>query len=372
MNKLNNDHAYMAQALRLARQGLYTTRTNPRVGCVIVKDGKVIGQGFHAYPGQEHAEVNALNHVQESAANSTMYVTLEPCSHKGKTPPCANALLEAKIGKLVIAMLDPNPLVNGTGIKYLEDNGIETVVGVMATESADLNKGFVQRVTHNRPYITAKSAMSLDGRTALAGGESKWISSESSRIDVQKLRARSCAILTGIETVIQDDPSLNVRLGKQELGLLKEIQQPKRIILDTQLRISLDAKILQPSNEVVLYTCYEDEQKREQLSELGVEIVHTEMINHHVFLESVMKDLSNRGFNEVLVEAGSTLVGNLLEHQLIDEFIVYMAPHLLGDASLGLAKLPTIQNMQDRIQLEIQSTKSIAQDLKITIKPIYH
>ncbi len=366
-----NDQAYMAQALRLARQGLYTTRINPKVGCVIVKNEQIIGQGFHAYPGMEHAEINALDSVNGSAEGATVYVTLEPCSHQGKTPPCINALIEAKIAKVVAAMLDPNPLVNGKGLQQLEENGIETVADVMATEAARLNKGFIKRITQNRPYVTAKSAISMDGKTAMQSGESKWISSEASRIDVQKYRARSCAILTGIDTVIQDNPSLNVRLCNDDLNLSKDIQQPKRVILDTHLRIAMDAKILAPANEVILYTCSNDKQKIEMLSNSGVMVVNTEMQNDHVCLNNVMQDLSNKEINEVLVEAGSTLVGNLLEQQLIDELVLYIAPHMMGDDGLGLAKLPSIQSMQDRIKLNIQQVRKIDQDLKLQIIPTY-
>lgn len=368
MNKNPNDQFYMAEALRNAAKGLYTTRTNPRVGCVIVKDGELIAHGHHQSPGNPHAEINALSSIANST-NATVYVSLEPCSHYGKTPPCAEALVAAKVARVVAAMHDPNPLVNGEGLAYLQEHGIKTDSHVLENEALELNKGFVKRMTTNRPYITVKSAISLDGKTALKSGESKWISSDASRIDVQKLRARSCAIMTGIETVIADDPNLTVRLSKEELSIETQLTQPKRVVLDTRLRISSKAKILKHAEEVIIYTCATDNEKISKLKKLKAEVVSADLINDNVDLEFVMKDLGKRGINEILVEAGSTLVGSLLERQLVDEMVVYMAPHIMGDASHGLAKLGSIQSMQDRIELDVVQTRTIGNDFKITLKP---
>ncbi len=371
MNKTHYDYAYMAQALRLAKKGLYTTRNNPRVGCVIVQQNEVIGQGFHAYPGQPHAEINALESIKGSAENSTVYVTLEPCTHHGKTPPCIEALVNAKVGRVVAAMQDPNPLVNGKGLKYLQENNIDTACDILNSEATELNKGFIQRVSINRPYVTIKSAISLDGKTALQSGESKWITSEESRLDVQKLRARSCAIITGIDTVLADDPKLTVRLSKHDLGIDQDIQQPKRVILDSQLRISANAKILNQAEEVIIYTCSQDNEKLETLRKLNVEIVKVNSTNEHVDLVAVLEDLAHREFNEILVESGPTLVGSLLKEKLVDEMIIYMAPHIMGDEGQGLAKFLPIHSMQDRIELQINDLRKVGADIKLQVKPVF-
>lgn len=362
----------MAEALRLAAKGLYTTRTNPRVGCVIVKDGEIIGRGYHLSPGNPHAEILALDSATDSAS-ATTYVSLEPCSHQGKTPPCAEALVAAKVSRVVAAMTDPNPLVNGKGLKFLQSHGIQTEVNILNSEAAELNKGFVKRMISGRPYITVKSAISLDGKTALQSGESKWISSSESRMDVQKLRARSCAIITGIDTVVTDDPNLTVRLSNEELAIENHIQQPKRVILDTDLRISSSAKVLNQAEieDIIIYTCAAESKKSTELKKRNIEIVIAEMTNKHVDLNMVMSDLADKGVNEVLVEAGSTLVGSLFDNKLVDEMVIYMAPHVMGDTSFGLAKLESIQIMQDRIEFDISQTRKIGKDLKLQLKPQY-
>lgn len=362
----------MAEALRLAAKGLYTTRTNPRVGCVIVKDGEIVGRGYHLSPGNLHAEIIALNTVTDST-NATVFVSLEPCSHHGKTPPCAEALVAAKVSRVVAAMTDPNPLVNGRGLEFLQSHGIQTETNILNSEAAELNKGFVKRMTSGRPYLTVKSAISLDGKTALQSRESKWISSNESRLDVQKLRARSCAIMTGIDTVVADDPSLTVRLSSEELAIENHIQQPKRVILDTDLRISTSAKVLSDAEDedVIIYTCATENRKYAKLKKNNVEIVITKKVNNHLDLDSVMTDLAEKGVNEVLVEAGSTLVGSLLENKLVDEMIIYMATHIMGNASFGLAKIDSIQAMQDRLEFDISHMRKIGKDIKLQLKPRY-
>ena len=371
MNHALNDHAYMAQALRLASKGMYTTRSNPRVGCVIVKQGEVIGQGFHVAPGQAHAEINALGSCINGAEDATVYVTLEPCSHQGKTPPCIDALLNAKISKVVSAMRDPNPLVNGKGLEFLSSNGVKTACNILEHQAHELNKGFVKRMVNGRPYVTVKSAISLDGKTALQSGESKWISSEESRIDVQKLRARSCAIMTGIGTVLVDDPNLTVRLNQKELGIDENFQQPKRIIIDTQLRIPVEAKILKTPEDVIIYTATSDNEKCERLVQRDITVVQVSKSNSKVDLTAVMKDLADREINELFVEAGSSLLGKLVEEELVDEMILFIAPHMLGDASRGLINSKPIKTMQDRINFEIDQVRRIGKDLKLILKPQY-
>ena len=371
MNKIVNDHAYMAQALRLAEKGIYTTRKNPRVGCVIVRENEVVGKGFHQYPGQAHAEINALENAKGQTENATVYVSLEPCAHSGKTPPCVEALLAAKISRVVAAMQDPNPLVNGKGLAYLENNGIETDCNILKSEAEELNKGFIQRITTGRPYVTVKSAISLDGKTALQSGESKWISSDESRSDVQKLRARSCAIMTGIDTVLSDDPRLTVRLSNKELGLTQNIQQPTRVVLDTHLRIPIDAHILNSPKEVLIYTVSKDSKKLEKLRAQNIKVVKVEQSDNNVDLNTVMQDLAKHEINEVLVESGSTLVGSLIDKKLVDEMIVYMAPHILGESNKALAKLDFISTMQDRVNFQICQTRIVGQDLKLQLKPQY-
>lgn len=365
-----NDHACMAEAMRLAQKGLYTTRINPRVGCVIVKQGKIIARGLHAYYGQRHAEIDALSNAIDNVENATLYVTLEPCAHHGNTPPCVENLVAAKISRVVAAIIDPNPLVSGKGLAYLEKNGIETSCNVLEKDAIELNKGFIKRITKNLPYVTVKSAISVDGKTALASGESKWITGKHARLDVQKLRARSCAILTGIDTILCDDPSLTVRLSEQELRISKQVEQPLRVILDTHLRTPKTAKVLNLPGKTVIFTCSNDMEKIKALQNQNIDVVSVSCSDNRVDIQAVLHDLANRGINEVLVEAGPTLVGKMLDQKQVDEMIIYIAPYLLGDTSRGLAKLISVASMQDRIELEYLETKMVGSELKITAKPI--
>ena len=364
-----NDHAFMAEALRLANKGMYTVRTNPRVGCVIVKNNKIIGKGYHVEQGQEHAEVIAINSSVESVENSTVYLTLEPCSHHGNTPPCTDALITAKISRVVIAMQDPNPLVNGNGISALQEKGIDVTVGVLGSDALEINKGFVKRVTKNKPYITVKTAISMDGKTALSTGDSKWITSEEARLDVQRLRAKSCVILTGIETVLNDDPSLNVRLTAEELGISKDIKQPIRAIVDTNLRVPATAKILNLPGRVIVYTCSNEKGKLSKVEKDNLEIVVTKQKENYVDLENILTHLADSGINEVLVEAGPTLVGKMIENKFLDEMIIYIAPCIMGDTGRGIAKIPPILKMEDRIELETIDRKVIGKEIKVILKP---
>lgn len=357
---------FMASALRYARRGVYTTSPNPNVGCVIVKDGEEIAVGWHQKAGEAHAEINALNRAGNLAKGATAYVTLEPCSHHGKTGPCADALIEARIGKVFIAMKDPNPLVAGQGIKRLEDAGIEVKVGLLESRARQLNAGFIKRMETGLPFVRVKMAMSLDGRTAMASGESQWVTGPDARQDVQRYRARCSAILTGIGTVLADDPSLNVRLDSEQLGIADEVRQPLRVVLDTHGRLPEDAKLLTLGGKVLVITA--DKTKLFQHENLMVEEVPVK--DDSLDLYEVMKLLARYEINDVHVEAGSVLCGALLQQQLADEIIVYMASHLMGDSAQGLFKLPAIETMQQRINLKIEDIRAVGDDWRITACPV--
>ncbi len=356
----------MASALRYARRGVYTTSPNPNVGCVIVKDGEEIAVGWHHKAGEAHAEINALNRAGERARGADAFVTLEPCSHHGKTGPCADALIEAGVKKVFIAMKDPNPLVAGQGIKRLEDAGIEVKVGLLEARARQLNTGFIKRMETGLPFVRVKMAMSLDGRTAMASGESQWVTGPDARTDVQRYRARSSAILTGIGTVLADDPSLNVRMSADELGINDEVRQPLRVILDTEGRLPADAKLLSLPGKVLLITT--DKSKLFEHENLLVEEVALK--DGKLDLREVMKLLASYEVNDVHVEAGSVLCGALLQQNLADEIIIYMASHLMGDNAQGLFNLPAIETMQQRINLNIEDIRAVGDDWRITAKPV--
>jgi diaminohydroxyphosphoribosylaminopyrimidine deaminase/5-amino-6-(5-phosphoribosylamino)uracil reductase len=357
------DFQCMAKALNLAKKGLYTTHPNPRVGCVIAKQGKIIGQGFHVQAGEPHAEINALRSVSESTIGATAYVTLEPCSHTGRTPPCANALIQAGVARVVVAMQDPNPQVAGRGLMKLQQAGITTETGLMEAEARALNPGFIKRMEAGLPWVRVKLAMSLDGRTAMASGESEWITDSAARQDVQHLRARADAILTGSGTLQYDDPSLNVRLSQNELGIDTDVCQPLRVLLDRQGIINPDAKTLSLPGKVLIFT-----QADLSLSNANVEIIQ-QAPAEAIDLLDVLKTLAQRQVNEVHVEAGATLCGALLAQGLVDEIVVYMAPHIMGDSARGLFHLPELQQMQDRIPLKIQDVRAVGDDWRIIATP---
>jgi len=390
---MNSDIEYMQRAIRLARRGIYTTDPNPNVGCVIVKHGEIVGEGWHHRAGQAHAEVNALKQAGDKARDATVYVTLEPCSHTGKTPPCANALVDAGVKKVIAAMADPNPLVAGSGLKRLQDAGIETGVGLLEAQARELNPGFIRRMDAGRPFVRVKMAMSLDGRTAMASGESQWISSEAARNDVQRLRAQSSAVLTGITTVLADDPSMNVRLTAQQLGIMAPqggdidraasdqlavdpsaawLRQPKRIVLDSQFKMPSLAKIfsrdgVSSGGECLVYTLVNVDNR-------GAYPYTIEKIasrDGRIDLHALMSDLAKKEINLVHVEAGSVLCGALLKNGLVDEIIIYMAPHIMGDDAKGLFHLPGLEQMKDRIALTIRDVRSIGNDIRITACPEY-
>ena len=360
------DHQWMAQALQLAEQGLNTTTPNPRVGCVIVKNGVVIGKGAHLKAGEPHAEVHALRQAQDNAPDqikgADVYVTLEPCSHHGRTPPCADALIEAGVKRVIVAMQDPNPKVSGSGLARLQAHGIEVASGLMEAQARELNVGFISRMTRQLPYVRTKVAASLDGRTALANGASKWITGEASRLDVQHWRARSCAILTGIGTVLADDPQMNVRA--LDIG-----RQPLRVIVDSQLRIETSAKILQ-GNALVVYADA-PQIKIDILQAAGVKLIKLAETGGQVCLKSLLSYLAALDINELMVEAGQTLNGALLKHKLVDELVLYHAPVLLGSQARGMFELPAFTDMKQCTSLEVKDTRQFGADFRIIAKPIY-
>ncbi len=360
------DYERMSRALQLAAKGLYSTKPNPRVGCVIVKNQKVVGEGFHLLSGEPHAEIHALQQAGRDAENSNVYVTLEPCSHQGQTPPCADALIEARVKKVFIGMTDPNPEVSGQGIKKLQAAGIEVFFDLLKKESMALNPGFIKRMTEGLPWVTCKLAMSLDGRTSMSSGESQWITSSASREDVHRLRARSCAILTGSGTILADNPSLTARLDQFKAANDRLIVQPHRVVLDTYLKIPLEAKLLHQSGFVLIFHASDDQQKILALEATSATLIKINIINGKLDLHAVLQHLAGIGVNEVLVEAGSILAGSFLEQNLADEFLIYMASHIMGDSAHGLFHLPDLQQMQQRIPLHIKDICPIGNDWRIT------
>ncbi len=359
-----DDHRFMSRAIQLAERGLYTTDPNPRVGCVIVNKGTIVGEGWHQIAGEAHAEVNALTAAGHRAEGATVYVSLEPCCHQGKTPPCTDALIAAKVERVVAAMQDPNPSVAGNGLQQLTNAGIMAEVGLMEIQARDLNPGFIQRMKTSRPYVRNKLAMSVDGRTAMADGESKWITGEAARLDVQRLRARSSAIVTGAGTVLSDDPSMTVRLENTK-------RQPERIIIDSNLSTPTNAKILQQPGQAHILTCSDDKAAIDQLIETGARVVTLPKVNNRVDLHAVMNYLNEWEVNEILLETGATLSGAMLEEKLIDEIIIYMAPVVMGDQARGLFQLPYLNSMSDRIELSLKSTRMLGNDLRLTYTPNY-
>ena len=359
------DHHFMGRAMQLARSSLYSPHPNPRVGCVITQQSEIIGEGRHAYPGGPHAEVNALSRASRSTRGATAYVTLEPCSHHGRTPPCVDALLDAGIARVVVAMQDPNPLVSGRGIQGLIDAGVEVSVGVLADEAEKLNRGFIKRMRHGRPYVRAKLAMSLDGRTAMSSGESQWITGTAARADVQRLRASSSTILSGIGTVLADDPSLTVRAKESNLEIAPaQIGQPLRVVVDSRLRMPPSAKLLQQAGNTLIFSSHHHAEKIAELNAAGAEVVVLD--GEQPALDAVLEALAARAVNEVLVEAGSTLNGALLAQGLIDEIVIYMAPCLMGDGAKGLFHLPELRAMREKVALEISDIRAVGNDWRIS------
>ena len=356
-----DDTQFMSRALYLAKKGIYTTAPNPNVGCVLVKEGEIVGEGWHQKAGEAHAEINALNQAGKKAEGATAYVTLEPCCHYGKTPPCTEALLKAKVTRVVAAMVDPHSKVAGQGLKQLESAGIFVEHGLLEEQAKALNLGFINRMQKRLPYVRCKLAMSLDGRTAMASGESKWITSAAAREDVQRLRAKSGAIVTGVGTVLADDPSMTVRLDGVDT-------QPLRVVVDTNLSMPSDAKMLKEKGKTVLMTCSADEHVTQALTDAGANIHMMPYCKKSVDLKSVLQQLSDMHINDVLLETGATLSGAMLQAGLIDELIIYMAPVLMGNDARGLFALPGLDSMQDKIELDIIDQRMVGQDIRFTAK----
>jgi len=362
----------MTQAIRLAERGLYTTRPNPRVGCVLVLNGAVIAEGWHHRAGGPHAERVALAAAGTRARGATAYVSLEPCCHQGRTPPCSDALIEAGVARVVAAMEDPNPLVAGQGLAQLAQAGVQVESGLLEAQAQALNPGFVKRMTQGLPWVRCKLAMSLDGRTALASGESQWITGAAARRDVQRLRARSEAIVTGIDTVLADDPSLNVRLDPTDLPSLEAgetVLQPLRVVLDSRLRMPASARMFELPGQILVLCIDSDPSHAVGLETAGARVQPLPEARGQVDLEAAFRYLAQQEINEVLLETGPTLAGAALGAGLVDELIVYMAPHLLGDTARGLFSLPVLRHMRQRLELEITDIRAVGGDWRIQARP---
>lgn len=357
--KIDNDIDGMRAALAQAARGLYTTTPNPRVGCVIVRDGAVIAEGHTQAAGFAHAEAHALHHAAENGVDvrgATVYVTLEPCSHFGRTAPCADALVVAGVARVVAAIEDPNPLVSGQGIARLRAAGIDVTVGVLADEAREMNIGFLQRMVQGRPWVRMKIAASLDGGTALQNGQSQWITSAPARDDGHAWRARACAILTGIGTVQQDDPQLTVRA-------VPTSRQPRRIVVDSRLEISPQARVLDGGN-CWIFVAVENPARAARLRDAGHEVIMLPGDGGKVDLRAMMRELGRRQINELHVEAGFKLNGSLLGAGVVDELLLYLAPCLLGPAQ-GLARLPLLEQLSDRVPCRFHDVQQIGPDLRV-------
>ncbi|MCU5785271.1 bifunctional diaminohydroxyphosphoribosylaminopyrimidine deaminase/5-amino-6-(5-phosphoribosylamino)uracil reductase RibD [Alloalcanivorax marinus] len=384
------DQRCMLRALALARRGLYTTDPNPRVGCVIARDGEILGEGFHARAGEPHAERHALAAAGERARGATAYVTLEPCSHTGRTGPCADALIAAGVARVVAAMQDPNPQVAGNGLRRLREAGIQVDLGLQEAEARALNPGFIHRMRGERPWVRIKAAASLDGRTAMASGESQWITGAAAREDVQRLRARSSAIVTGIGTVLADRPSYTVRPEQWALGDYRDhgvlpVRAPLRVILDPALRTPPDSPVVTAAGPCLIAHAEDptaSEARREALRAAGAELMVLPRAirpegdreaplgveRRGLDLGALLDELARRECNEVLVECGATLAGAFVQDGLFDELIVYLAPALLGTDARGLLTLP-FARMAEKIPLRWGDSRRVGDDLRLTLQP---
>jgi diaminohydroxyphosphoribosylaminopyrimidine deaminase/5-amino-6-(5-phosphoribosylamino)uracil reductase len=365
-----NDALHMARALQLASKGVYSTHPNPRVGCVIVRDGETVGEGWHVQAGGPHAEVHALRQAGARARGATAYVTLEPCSHHGRTPPCAEALVEAGVARVVVAMQDPNPQVAGQGLARLRQAGISVTCPVLAAEARALNPGFLKRMEHGVPYVRLKMAMSLDGRTAMANGESQWITGAAARSAVQRLRAQSSAVLTGADSVIADGARMTVRAV--ELGLDAEATElatrrtPLRILIDGRLRVALDAPFFEAGPALVV-TCV-DAAAHPHYPQAGHELLSLPGHDGHVDLSALLRVLAVRGINEVLVEAGASLAGAFARQNLVDEYQLFMAAKFLGSAARPLLDWP-LARMSEAPLLQIVEMTAVGDDWRVIAVP---
>ncbi len=361
MSAGNNDNYYMGHAIKLARKGLYTTDPNPRVGCVVVKDGIIVGEAWHDRAGQPHAEVLALRQSGESARGASVYVNLEPCCHQGRTPPCTGFLIDAGVTRVVAAMEDPNPQVAGGGIQNLRSAGIEVDVGVMRKEAERLNRGFLHRINKGRPWVILKVAASMDGRTAMHSGESQWISGESARRDVHHWRARSSAVLTGSGTILADDPALTVRH-------VDTPRQPLRVIVDSNFVTPADARAVRQPGSTLIATANKDFEYLDKTDD-NLEAVYLPAANGTVDLLDLMENLSQREINDVLVEAGPILSGSMLKADLVDEVLLYLAPKFLGTDARGMFDMPGLKYLQEGKEFDVSDVRQFGVDLRIRLRP---
>lgn len=362
MAATGEDFAFMARALREAGKGLYTATPNPRVGCLIVRDGKIVGEGWHRRAGEPHAEVHALAAAGSLAQGATAYVTLEPCSHHGRTPPCADALIAARVGRVVASMQDPNPSVSGAGFKRLQEAGIAVETGILAEQAQELNLGFTSRMQRGRPWVRLKIAAGLDGKTALENGVSQWITGPGARRDAHHWRARSCAVMTGIGTLSEDDPRLTVREVTTE-------RQPLKIVVDSRLRIRPDARIL-TEGQVLVATATDDTTRTREIEARGAEVLLLPNAEGKVDLQKLALALGDSGLNEVTVEAGVNLNSALYRAGLVDELILYLAPRLLGANGRGIVELDGLARLEDAPRLEVRDLRSFGPDLRIIARPV--
>jgi diaminohydroxyphosphoribosylaminopyrimidine deaminase/5-amino-6-(5-phosphoribosylamino)uracil reductase len=354
-----DDRRHMNRALQLAAHGRRTARPNPMVGAVLVRDGAVVGEGWHVQTGDDHAEIIALRDAGALASGATLYVTLEPCSHHGRTPPCAEAVVAAGVSRVVAAMVDPNPAVSGKGLEHLEAAGIEVASGLLESQAAELNRGFVKRMREGMPWVTVKIAASLDGATAMASGESQWITGGGARADVQRLRAESGAVMTGVGTVIADDPRLTVREP--------DARQPLRVILDSDLRTPATAEVLGQPGETRIYFC--GDPVRDDLVERGATLVPVRDDRRGVCIADVLTDLGSIGINHVLVEAGAQLAGSLAAGGWVDEYVLYQAPRLLGNTTRPMLDTPGWHRLDQGLALDVMDTRLVGRDVRIVARP---
>lgn len=360
------DRQCMTRALELAARGLPTTDPNPRVGCVIARDGRIIAEGWHERAGEPHAEVHALRAAGEGTAGTTVYVTLEPCTRYGRTPPCVDAVIAARPARVVVAMTDPSPGERGVSLKRLQEAGIETHAGLLEADARALNCGFARRLEHGLPWVRVKLAASIDGRTALANGESRWITGEAARADVQLWRARSSAILTGSATVLRDDPQLNARLPDGSPAS----RQPLRVIADSELRTPITARVLSPPGQAILFTVIPEGEQRRAFEARGVRIESARPASGGIDLRHLVTRLAELEVNEVWVEAGASLSGALFAARVVDELVIYFAPSILGGGARGMFELPELRSLTDRRELEIVETRMVGPDLRVIARPV--
>ncbi len=362
------DRSAMQRALALAARGLHSTDPNPRVGCVIARGERIVGEGWHERAGEAHAEVAALRAAGPQAAGATVYVTLEPCSHQGRTAPCTLALTAARVARVVYAIADPNPQVNGRGAEALRAAGMTVESGLLESEARELNPGFIKRMQQGRPFVRVKLAMSLDGRTALADGTSQWITGEAAREDVQAWRARSSAVLTGVGTVLADDPRLDVRLAP---AAGSERRQPLRVVLDGHLRTPPGARLFSTGGELLILTALAslDESRAAALSARGARVESLPAADGRLELPAVLDRLGELEANEVLVEAGATLAGEWLRSQLADEVLLYVAPKLLGSDARALVEVPALKELKDALTFTLLEAQPVGADLRLRLRP---